>query len=126
MAEAWAKRLVREGVEIWSAGSKPQDDVNPHATTVMEEVGIDLTHQHPKGVEAVPAPVDLVVTLCDSAAQDCPVFPGSKKVQHWGLPDPADATGSKKEILEVFRDSRDDIERRVKALIASEGLGADK
>lgn len=116
MAEAWANFLGNPGVEVWSAGSKPSDAVNPKAALVMLERGIDITGHRPKGVQEVPDDIDLVVTLCDSAAADCPVFAGADRVEHWGLPDPADAVGSDEEVLGVFRNSRDDIERRVTEL----------
>ncbi len=99
--------------------------MNPNAVKVMGERGISLEGFIPKGLQAVPAPIDLVVTLCDNAAQSCPTFPGAGAVQHWGLPDPADATGDEAQILEVFRASRDDIERRVRELLGRLDLLAE-
>lgn len=125
MAEAWAKGLSKPDVDSWSAGSEPGETVNPNAVTVMGERGISLEGFFPKGLQAVPAPIDMVVTLCDNAAQSCPTFPGARAVQHWGLPDPADATGDEAQILEVFRASRDDIERRVRELLGRLDLLAE-
>lgn len=99
--------------------------MNPNAVKVMGERGISLEGFFPKGLQAVPAPIDMVVTLCDNAAQSCPTFPGARAVQHWGLPDPADATGDEAQILEVFRASRDDIERRVRELLGRLDLLAE-
>lgn len=129
MAEGFARRLL-EGCDIWSAGTRPAERVNPLAVQVMAEKGVDISTQHPKMVRDVPHPVDLVVTLCGEAAEECPTFPGAKRVEHWGLPDPARAAGSPEEVLRVFRSVRDEIERRMRELAqqmkASDRLGGNR
>lgn len=116
MAEAMGRRKWGSGADVWSAGSRPSEAVNPNAIAVMREMGIDISDSKPKSPEDVPRPVDLVVTLCSNAADDCPHFPGARKVIHWNLPDPADAEGTENEILDVFRASRDEIRERIEGL----------
>lgn len=122
MAEGFARRLaeiLKINVQVYSAGSKPAKEINPLAIEVMREKGIDITSQRPKGLEAIPyQELDLVITLCDSAKQTCPVLPGSKMV-HWDIPDPASFEGTIEEKLEFFRKVRDEIEERVWDLLQS-------
>lgn len=115
MAEGFARQMLK-GWDIWSAGTRPAEQVNPLAVQVMAEKGIDISSQYPKLVSDVPQPVDYVVTLCGEAAEECPVFPGAKSTEHWGLPDPARATGTPEGVLQVFRTVRDQIESRMKDL----------
>ncbi len=112
MAEGFARKWLH-GVEIWSAGTRPAEQVNPLAVQVMQEKGVDISTQYPKTVSDVPRPVDMVITLCGEAAEECPTFPGARSTEHWGLPDPARATGTPEEVLQVFRAVRDEIERRI-------------
>ncbi|MHA2322111.1 MAG: arsenate reductase/protein-tyrosine-phosphatase family protein, partial [Candidatus Thorarchaeota archaeon] len=73
---------------------------------------------YPKLVNELTSQVfDLVVTVCDSAKQACPHFPGAKQMEHWSLEDPAAFQGTYDEILSIFRETRDEIERRIKELI---------
>jgi len=122
MAEGFARRLaeiLRINIQVYSAGSKPAKEINPLAIEVMREKGIDITSQRPKGLEAIPyGELDLVITLCDSAKQTCPVLPGSQML-HWDLPDPASFEGTIEEKLEFFRKVRDEIEERVWDLLQS-------
>jgi len=115
MAEGFARQLLK-GWDIWSAGTRPAERVHPLAVQVMAEKGIDISTQYPKTISDVPRPVDVVVTLCGEAAEECPTFPGARATEHWGLPDPARATGTPEEVLEIFREVRDEIERRLKVL----------
>ncbi|MDW8290388.1 MAG: arsenate reductase ArsC [Armatimonadota bacterium] len=115
MAEGFARQLLK-GWDIWSAGTRPAERVHPLAVQVMAEKGIDISSHYPKLVHEVPLPVDYVVTLCGEAAEECPAFPGAKHTEHWGLPDPARATGTPEEVLGVFRSVRDEIERRMREL----------
>lgn len=115
MAEGFAKQILK-GWEVWSAGTHPADKVHPLAIQVMAEREVDISQQYPKLVAEVPSPVDYVVTLCGEAAEECPTYPGAKGIEHWGLPDPARATGTPEEIKRVFRSVRDEIEQRMHAL----------
>ncbi|MFN0237398.1 arsenate reductase ArsC [Hydrogenobacter sp. Uz 6-8] len=116
MAEGFARRLVETlgmNFQVYSAGSDPAEEINPFAVQVMKEKGIDISSQRPKGLEAIPyQELDLVITLCNSARQTCPVVPGAQMI-HWDLPDPAAYRGSEEEKLEFFRKVRDEIEERV-------------
>jgi arsenate reductase len=80
----------------------------------MNEVGVDLSSHVSKGLQAVPRDVDYVITLCGDAAEHCPILPARIHVENWDLPDPAKATGTSGQILAVFRNVRDEIERRIK------------
>ncbi|RLJ70181.1 arsenate reductase [Hydrogenivirga caldilitoris] len=114
IAEGFAKYFAKEmgkDIEVYSAGSKPAGYVHRLAVEVMKEVGIDISDQYSKSLEEIPVnELDLVITLCDSAKNECPVVPGAK-TEHWGIPDPAGKG------LYAFRWVRDEIERRVKELI---------
>ncbi|MFI7706709.1 arsenate reductase ArsC [Nonomuraea sp. NPDC049480] len=110
MAAGFLDHLAAGAIEVRSAGSAPADKVNPAAVEAMAEVGIDISHQNPKilTVESVEAS-DVVITMgCGDA---CPIFPG-KKYLDWTLDDPAGKG------IEAVRPIRDEIRKRVEALIA--------
>jgi arsenate reductase len=116
MAEGIARSVVPDGVTVWSAGSRPAA-VRQEAITVLREIGIDISRQRSKGVTEIPAAgVDLVVTLC--AEEVCPVFLGKAVRLHWGLPDPAAIEGSEEERRAAYRRVRDELRRRIAALLA--------
>ncbi len=115
MAEGFARKYL-PGADVWSAGTHPAQCVHPLAVQVMQERGIDISTHRPKTVSDVPLPVDYVITLCGEAAEECPAFPGARQTEHWNLPDPARATGTDDEVLQVFRSVRDEIDRRVQEL----------
>jgi arsenate reductase len=110
MAEGFLKSFDPE-LEVYSAGTKPADKVNPKAVQVMKEVGIDISNGIPEDVEKyLTQEFDYVITVCDSAKETCPVFIGKVGKQlHIGFEDPAEATGTEEEILAVFRKVRDEI-----------------
>jgi len=116
MAEGWARQLSRGDHDFVSAGTVPASQVNPLAVEVMRERGVSLEGQRPKSMAEV-GPVDLFVGVCAQAATTCPA-PLGANVLRWDLPDPADATGTREEVLEVFRESRDAIERLVRQLLS--------
>lgn len=100
---------------MFSAGIQPKSEVNPFAIEVLKEKGIPTDRLHPKHVNNfVNYEIDLVVTVCDNAKQSCPHFPGAKQIEHWSLEDPAAFQGTYDEILFTFRETRDEIERRIK------------
>ncbi len=115
MAEGFARKLFPPGVEIWSAGVEPRG-LHLLAVRVMAEKGIDISRQHSKGVEGIPQPVDVVVTLCGDAAKRCPYFPGAERQLHWELPDPAQPQKDESQQIELFRAVRDRIESHIQAL----------
>jgi arsenate reductase len=120
MAEGWLRHDLGETVEAFSAGTHPCV-VHPLAIRVMAEAGVDLSGHRSKSVaEFMGQPFDLVVTVCDSARQACPVFPGAGRVAHEPLPDPV-IYGTEGELaLSKFRESRDLIRERVVARVRQE------
>jgi arsenate reductase (thioredoxin) len=117
MAEGWLRHLAGDQFEVFSAGVKPVG-VNPLAITAMGEVGIDISRQRSKHVgELLGQSFPYVVTVCDSAREQCPIFPGTFKKLHWSFEDPAAARGSEEQRLAVFRRVRDEIGERVREFV---------
>lgn len=117
MAEGLINHDLKGQVQAFSAGVRPSR-VNPRAVQVMGELGIDISHHRSKSVDELAGEhFDLVITVCDRAAEQCPLFPGETEVMHVGFPDPAQATGTEEEILTVFRRVRDDIRERLVPLL---------
>lgn len=109
IAEGFARKILPKNIEIFSAGLEPKS-VHPMAVKVMQEMGVDISHQKSKNISEIPIDkIDLVVTLCGDAAERCPIFPGKVKKIHWALEDPAKAQGSEEEIFQVFGKVRDKI-----------------
>lgn len=122
MAEGLVNALVGDKWEAVSAGTRPTGVVHPLAVQVMAELGIDISHQMSKSAEAFSdAPLDLVITVCDDAAEECPVWLGVGRRAHIGFPDPASATGSTAEKLIQFRSVRDEIRAQVLSFLAASG-----
>jgi len=110
MAEGLVNHRLAERWEARSAGTAPADRVHPLAVEVMAEIGIDISGGRPEPVDAyLGEHWDLVVTVCDSAREACPVFPRPVKTVHVSFPDPAEAEGTEEERLVVFRRVRDAI-----------------
>ena len=117
MAEGLLRNLAGERMEVFSAGTKPSV-VNPLAIEAMHEQGIDISGHRSKHLDEFRAqPFDYVITVCDSAAETCPIFPGKAERIHWSFPDPAAAQGSEAERLAAFRQVRDNIERHLRAWV---------
>ncbi|MFN2190526.1 MAG: arsenate reductase ArsC [Candidatus Promineifilaceae bacterium] len=114
MAEGFVKHYLKRKWKSVSAGTKPAEEVHPLAIKVMAELGIDISTYKPKTPDEFrKKKLDLVVTVCDNAAEECPVWLGKGEVVHLSFPDPALATGTEEEKMRVFRAVRDDIHRRV-------------
>jgi len=119
MAEGLLRDLAGGRFEVFSAGTRPTV-VNPLAIQVMAERGLDLSHNRSKHMnEFLSQPFDYVITVCDDAAEACPVFPGRAERIHWSFPDPAAAQGDEAARLAVFRETRDAIEARLRAWLAN-------
>ena len=117
MAEGFARELGIGLIEAHSAGLSPQG-VNPRAVAVMKESGIDISNQASKSIDdALLNTMDIVITLCDNAAESCQWTPPAIKRLHWPIEDPAKATGTEVEVMNEFRKARDEIEERVKKFI---------
>lgn len=112
MAEGFLRSFDKE-LEVYSAGTRPADKVNPKAIQVMNEIGIDISSNYPKSVDQfINDSFDYVITVCDNAKETCPVFIGKVGKQlHIGFEDPAEAIGTEEEILSVFRKVRDEIKK---------------
>lgn len=117
MAEGWCRHLAPDWLEVDSAGIE-QHGKNPKAIAVMAEAGVDISQQEStKLTETMLQRADLVVTVCGHADEHCPVLPPGTSKEHWPLSDPAGATGSEEDIMQVFRATRDEIRERVADLI---------
>lgn len=119
MAEGLLRHLGGSSYEVHSAGSKPNGYVSPLAIEAMHEIGLDISSHRSKSIsEFEGTRFDTVITVCDSAAEECPVFPGSPQRIHWSIWDPGAATGSHDEKLAAFRRVRDDLASRLRPFLA--------
>jgi arsenate reductase len=117
MAEAIVNARMGDEWQAFSAGTHPSGYVHPNAIRALAEIGIDHHGRSKHADEFRNTHFDLVVTVCDSAAEECPLWLGTGKRVHLGFPDPAKATGSDDEVIAVFRSVRDDIARRIPKLL---------
>ena len=114
MAEGLARAFHGDEIDAVSAGSRPAGFVHPNAIRALAEIGIDIN-----GAESKPADLftndsfDVVVTVCDSAAKDCPSWPGAKRIEHWSIEDPSWIG------YDAFVSTRDDLARRIEELVAT-------
>ena len=118
MCEGWCRYLRADKIEAYSAGVAPHG-LDPRAVRVMAEAGVDLSGHRSKHVDSLTVPFDYVVTVCDSAAERCPVFPGRARKLHRGFEDPprlARDAGSEEEALEHYRRVRDEIRAFIETL----------
>ncbi len=120
MAEGLLRHLGDDRFEVFSAGTGATF-VRPMAIKAMAELGIDISHQHSKTLDRyLTEPFDDVITVCDTAAEACPVFPGATRRHHWSFEDPSKATGSETEQLQVYREVRDKIRSRIENELLSD------
>ncbi len=131
MAEGWVRHLLGDRVEVASAGTHPAGYVHPLAVKAMAEVGVDISTHTSKSLEQfVNQPWDLVITVCDSAREECPYFPGGKEQLHISFPDPVLVSGPLHVKEAAYRTVRDairehlipEIERR----LAPQALGNER
>lgn len=119
MAEGWARSLLHDRVEAYSAGIETHG-LNPHAVKVMAEAGVDISHHHSKHVhELHDIEFDLVFTVCGHADEHCPMFPHKTRVIHQGFDDPprlAKDAKSEEEALTHYRRVRDEIRQFIEIL----------
>ncbi|HJZ65558.1 MAG TPA: arsenate reductase ArsC [Candidatus Acidoferrum sp.] len=119
MAEGFFRKLGGADYEVHSAGIYPST-VNPLAIEAMREIGIDISGHRSKSVdEFAGQSFDTVITVCDFAAEHCPIFPGSPQRMHWNLPDPA-AVGSHDQKLAGFRSIRDELASLIRKFLAKQ------
>ena len=117
MAEALLRSKGGDTFEVHSAGTHPSG-VNPLTLRVLADAGLDASWARSKSVEEyLGQSFDYVITVCDEARQECPVFPGAHESLHWGYEDPAEAEGSEEQRLAVFRSVFIQLSERIGAFI---------
>jgi arsenate reductase len=118
MAEGLANAFHSDVVEAVSAGSRPAGWVHPLAIRAMADIGVDISGAHSKSAEPfIDQPFDIVVTVCDSAAQDCPNWPGAKRIEHWPIVDPSFGPDDPATRYDRFTATRDELARRIDELV---------
>lgn len=118
MAEGLLRHMGGDHFEVSSAGVSPSS-VRPEAIEVMRELGIDISNHRSKSVdEFVEQEFEYVITVCDNANEQCPVFPGTTQRIHWSFEDPAAVNGDQERTLAVFRRVRDEIAARLQEFVA--------
>jgi arsenate reductase (thioredoxin) len=102
MAEAILSNAAGDLMEVHSAGSTPAGYVHPKAIAVLQEIGIDISGNQSKHMNAfMDRNITTIITVCGNADQACPMFPGQVNRHHWGFDDPAHATGTQEEIMDI-------------------------
>jgi arsenate reductase len=114
MAEGLLRGRGGAAYTVFSAGTHPTE-LHPLAIKAMRDLGIDISEQRSKGIDGFldQPPMDLVVTVCDEAAEACPLFPHARAQVHWGFPDPSRVSGSEEARMAAFRHIRDLIAVRI-------------
>jgi len=118
MAEGWCRRIKGDRFSVFSAGIE-KSRVDPRAARVMAEAGVDISQQHSKQVSELTGEFDYVVTVCDAASEQCPIFPAKTRVIHAGFEDPpklAKDARSEEEALSHYRRVRDEIREFVEGI----------
>ena len=119
LGEATFNHLAPEGWHAMSAGSKPTGKVHPRSLALLEREGIAIDGYHSKSWDALPVTPDIVITVCSSAAgETCPAYLGPVLRTHWGVDDPAHATGTDLEIDAAFMAAYRTLRRRIEAFVA--------
>ena len=119
MAEGLLRHMAGDRFEVSSAGVLPTH-VRPEAVTAMRESGIDISDHYSKSIDIFSGQeFDYVITVCDNANEQCPVFPANTQRIHWSIDDPAAAEGDEQSRLAVFRRVRDEILQRLRRFVES-------
>jgi len=123
IAEAILNKVGLGNFKAFSAGSEPKGQVNPNTVKLLQNLGYDTTAYRSKSWTEFAKPgaphLDFVFTVCDNAAAEaCPVWPGQPMTAHWGIPDPAEATGTEAEIALAFKDAYRMLDRRIGVFVA--------
>jgi arsenate reductase len=117
MAEGWANKLKSDCIAAFSAGVRPAGKVNERAIKIMAEAGVDISGQYSKHLdEFSEIDFDYVITLCDNAGENCPIYPKRTKVIHRPFADPSFLIADDKTIMNAFRKTRDEIRDFVSAM----------
>lgn len=121
MAEGMVRAWGGDRFEPFSAGTEPRT-VRDEAVEVMREIAIDISGQATTNVsDLVDQPFHWVITVCDDARQNCPIFPGADEAAHWSIPDPSAVDGDREERLVAFRRARDDLRDRIHIFLLAAG-----
>ena len=121
MAEGLWREMGKGEWEAHSAGAAPAGWVHPLAVRAMEEIGIDISDHRSKPVDDfLGETFDLVITVCDHAARNCPFFPDATERLHWPFPDPIHVKGSEEKRLAAFREVRDGIRDKIARYLEQE------
>ena len=114
MAEGLARAFYSDRIDVVSAGSRPSGFVHPNAIRALAEIGIDIKAAQSKAADPfLSEPFDVVVTVCDSAAKDCPRWPGARRIEHWSIEDPSWSG------YPAFVATRDELARRIEQLVGT-------
>jgi arsenate reductase len=120
MAEGLLRDMTGNRIEVASAGVAPTH-VRPEAVAVMKEISIDISNFRSKSIdEFLTQPFDYVITVCDNANQQCPMFAGPSRRIHWSIEDPAADVGDNEIRLEAFRQARNELRERLEKFIEDE------
>ncbi len=123
MAEGLARLLASDDVEVASAGTRPNPKgVHPVALEILQQRGVDISQMRPKHVNDLQGQFDYVMTLCDSAAQECPTFPARIARMHWGQPDPDAAGDDPVKVRAMFAEIAKNIEALLRQFLGEKGL----
>ena len=118
MAEGLARAFHGDVLEVVSAGSRPAGWVHPLAIRALAEIGIDASDHTSKSAEPfIGQEFDVVVTVCDSAAADCPTWPGAKRIEHWPIVDPSFGPDDPATRYDRFVETRNELQRRIDELV---------
>lgn len=131
IAEAILTKIGGGRFRAWSAGSQPKGRVNPHTLTLLRGLGCDTSRFRSKSWDEFAKPgapaLDFIFTVCDNAAGEaCPVWPGKPITAHWGIPDPAEATGTEAQIGQAFSDAYRMLNQRIGLFTALPIASLDK
>jgi arsenate reductase len=122
IAEGILQNEAGNEMDIFSAGSHPSR-LHPAAISVMEEWGIDISHQKSESINNyINKDINIIITVCDNANQSCPVFPNGKIRRHWSVKDPFNGWGNNQEDLQPYRDARDQLKKRIDEFLLSENI----
>jgi arsenate reductase (thioredoxin) len=117
MAEGMLRAWGGESFEAFSAGTHAKE-VRPEAVAVMAEIGIDISSHRSKNLDAYQGErFEWVITVCDQARKECPVFTGAEQTAHWGIDDPSEVEGTEADRMAAFRKARNELRNRVRMLV---------
>ena len=117
MAEGMLRTWAAGAFDAFSAGTHATK-LRPEAIAVMAEIGIDISQHRSKNLDAYHGDhFEWVITVCDQARRECPVFPGAEQTAHWGIDDPSEVEGDEADRMNAFRKARDELRNRVRMLL---------